>query len=305
MTGQRQEVPVEKFIEPPAPTRRLIVVNKPDAVQTEVRVGHVGIARKHPDYMAINLAIRILGGEGSNRLHNVLRTQRGLTYGAQADMDTLKESGDFLAHTNTRSAATAEVVRVIFDEFWRLQRDPVGERELADAKAYHDRQLPADDRDAGRHRDAGAQRGLLRPADRGAPELPRARQCRDGGRHPARRARVSPARPAVGRAGREPRGVRAGPQRRRLHQLRAGRAREPGSHDRRFQARRPAAPAAAAQPRLRTICLSGAGRAARRRRLRPRRAPARARCSIARSPRRAASRSCATSRASRRPPGRR
>jgi zinc protease len=132
----RKEVPVEKLIEPPAPTRRLIVVNKPDAVQTEVRVGHLGIARRHPDYMAINLAIRILGGEGSNRLHNVLRTQRGLTYGAQADMDTLKESGDFLAHTNTRSAATAEVVRVIFDEFWRLQRDPVGERELADAKAY-------------------------------------------------------------------------------------------------------------------------------------------------------------------------
>jgi zinc protease len=133
---ERKEIPVEKFIEPPVPTRRLIVVNKPDAVQTEVRVGHVGIARKHPDYMAINLAIRILGGEGSNRLHNVLRTQRGLTYGAQADMDTLKETGDFLAHTNTRSVATAEVVRVIFDEFWRLQREPVGERELADAKAY-------------------------------------------------------------------------------------------------------------------------------------------------------------------------
>ena len=133
---ERKEVPVEKFIEPPAPTRRLIVVNKPDAVQTEVRVGHIGIPRKHPDYMAVNLAIRILGGEGSNRLHNVLRTQRGLTYGAQADMDTLKESGDFVAHTNTRSEATAEVVRLIFDEFWRLQRDPVGERELADAKAY-------------------------------------------------------------------------------------------------------------------------------------------------------------------------
>jgi hypothetical protein len=36
-------------------------------------------------------------------------------------MDTLRESGDFLARTNTRSAATAEV-SVIFDEFWRLQR---------------------------------------------------------------------------------------------------------------------------------------------------------------------------------------
>ncbi len=132
----RKDVPAEPFVEPPAPTRRLIVINKPDAVQTEVRVGHLGIPRKHPDYMAVNLAIRILGGEGSNRLHNVLRTQRGLTYGAQADMDTRKESGDFQARTNTRSQATAEVLKLIFDEFWRLKRDPVGERELADAKAY-------------------------------------------------------------------------------------------------------------------------------------------------------------------------
>jgi zinc protease len=133
---ERREIPVEKFIDPPGPTRRLVVVNKPDAVQTEVRVGHIGIPRKFPDYMAVNLAVRILGGEGSNRLHNVLRTQRSLTYGAQADLDTLKDTGDIQAHTNTRSAATAEVVRVIFDEFWRLQREPVSERELADAKAY-------------------------------------------------------------------------------------------------------------------------------------------------------------------------
>jgi zinc protease len=133
---ERKEIPVEKFIEPPSPTRRLVVVNKPDAVQTEVRVGNIGIPRTHPDYMAVNLAIRILGGEGSNRLHNILRTQRGLTYGAQANLDTLKESGDFVAQTNTRSDATAEVLRLTFDEFWRLQRDQVSDRELADAKAY-------------------------------------------------------------------------------------------------------------------------------------------------------------------------
>ena len=133
---ERRELEAQKFIDPPDPTRRVIVVNKPDAVQTEVRVGHLGIARKHPDYMAVNLAIRILGGEGSNRLHQVLRTQRGLTYGAQANMDTLKETGDFEAETNTRSEATGEVLRLIVDEFWRIQRERVSEYELADAKAY-------------------------------------------------------------------------------------------------------------------------------------------------------------------------
>jgi zinc protease len=133
---ERRDVPAAPPVEPPSPTRRVVIVNKPDAVQTEVRVGHIGIPRNHPDYMAVNLAIRILGGEGSNRLHQVLRTARGLTYGAQADFDTYKESGDFQAETNTRTAATGEVLRLIVDEFWRLQRDRVSDRELSDAKAY-------------------------------------------------------------------------------------------------------------------------------------------------------------------------
>jgi zinc protease len=133
---ERRDVTAQKFIEPPEPTRRVIVVNKPDAVQTEVRVGHIGVPRNHPDYMALNLAIRILGGEGSNRLHQVLRTDRGLTYGAQANMDALKETGDFEAETNTRSDATGEVLRLIVDEFWRLQRERVGAVELENAKAY-------------------------------------------------------------------------------------------------------------------------------------------------------------------------
>jgi zinc protease len=133
---ERRDVPSQKYTDPPDPTRRVVIVNKPDAVQTELRVGHIGIPRNHPDYMAVNLAVRILGGEGSNRLHQVLRTERGLTYGAQANMDALKETGDFQAETNTRSDATGEVLRLIVDEFWRMQRDRVGTIELDNAKAY-------------------------------------------------------------------------------------------------------------------------------------------------------------------------
>ncbi len=133
---ERRDVPTQKYMDPPDATRRVVIVNKPDAVQTEVRVGHIGIPRNHPDYMALNLAIRILGGEGSNRLHQVLRTERGLTYGAQANLDALKETGDFQAETNTRSDATGEVLRLIVDEFWRMQRDRVGTLELDNAKAY-------------------------------------------------------------------------------------------------------------------------------------------------------------------------
>jgi zinc protease len=131
----RDVAPVPKA-EPPVATRRLVIVNKPDAVQTEIRVGHLGIERQHKDYLAMDLAIKILGGEGSNRLHRVLRSERGLTYGAEATMQSLEQGGDFMAETATRTDTTAEVLRLVVDEFQKLQRERVNERELADAQAY-------------------------------------------------------------------------------------------------------------------------------------------------------------------------
>jgi zinc protease len=130
------EVPAVKTDAPPQPTRRVVVIDKPDAVQTEIRVGQLGIPRKHPDYMAVDLAFKILGGEGANRLHRVLRSERGLTYGASADIQALKQTGDFVAETDTRTETTGEALRIIFDEYAKLRRDRVNERELADAQAY-------------------------------------------------------------------------------------------------------------------------------------------------------------------------
>jgi zinc protease len=132
---RREIVPVVQS-SPPEPTRRVVVINKPDAVQTELRVGHLAIPRKHPDYLAFDLAMKILGGEGANRLHRVLRSERGLTYGASAEYQALQQAGDFAADTDTRSDATAEALRLIVEEITKLQRERVSSRELADAQAY-------------------------------------------------------------------------------------------------------------------------------------------------------------------------
>ena len=133
---QRAQSTPPKTTEPPSPTRRVVVVDRPGAVQTEVRIGNIALPRKHPDYLALDLAMKILGGEGGNRLHRVLRSERGLTYGASADVNALKEAGDLVADTDTRSESTAEVLRLIVDEMWKLQRQRVSGRELADAQAY-------------------------------------------------------------------------------------------------------------------------------------------------------------------------
>ena len=132
----RGDVPPWKPIDPPAQTRRLVIVDKPDAVQTEIRVGQIAIPRKHPDYLAFDVAIKILGGEGANRLHRVLRSERGLTYGAEADMEAFKQSGDFVAETNTKTETTAETLRLTVEEIAKLPRQRVYERELGDAQAY-------------------------------------------------------------------------------------------------------------------------------------------------------------------------
>jgi predicted Zn-dependent peptidase len=130
------DVAATKLADPPAATRRVIVVDRPGAVQTEIRVGHIGLPRKHKDFLALDLALKILGGEGGNRLHRVLRSERGLTYGAEATFSALKESGAIAANTDTRSDTTAEALRLIVDEFARIRRERVSPRELADAQAY-------------------------------------------------------------------------------------------------------------------------------------------------------------------------
>ena len=129
-------VPETTPIDPPAPTKRVIVIDKKDAVQTEIRVGHLAIPRKHEDYEAISQTVKILGGEGANRLQQVLRSQRQLTYGASADLDTYKMTGAIVAETDTQTRSTAEALRVVVDEFSRLQRERVYDEELRGAQDY-------------------------------------------------------------------------------------------------------------------------------------------------------------------------
>lgn len=132
----RADVAAPRMMEPPEPTRRVVVIDKPDSVQTEIRVGQVAIPRRHPDHLAFDLAVKILGGEGANRLHGVLRSQRGLTYGASAQAFALKQAGSLVAETDTQTETTIEVLQLMLSEFARIQRERVGPRELADAQAY-------------------------------------------------------------------------------------------------------------------------------------------------------------------------
>jgi zinc protease len=132
----RVELPQTKPDDPPPPTRRVVIIDRPGAVQTEIRVGNTSLPRRHRDYLALDIAMKILGGEGGNRLHRVLRSERGLTYGASAALNAFKDTGNLVAETDTRSETTAEALRLVVDEIVRLQRQRVQQRELTDAQEY-------------------------------------------------------------------------------------------------------------------------------------------------------------------------
>lgn len=133
---ERREVPTVPPPQPPPVARRVIVIDRPGSAQTEIRVGHLSIERTHPDYIPFDLAIRILGGEGANRLFGVLRSDRGLTYGASADLNTYRTAGVVVAETDTRTSATGEALRLMVNEFARLQRESVHPAELRGAQDF-------------------------------------------------------------------------------------------------------------------------------------------------------------------------
>ena len=132
----RRDVPVLDVSElDPFEGPKIVVIDNPDSVQTEIRVGQVTVARKDPDYFPVLIASYVLGG-ASGRLMRSLRVERGLTYGAYETIVPRKGPGSLYALTETRTEMTAEAVGLILDEISRIREERVPEDELEAVKAF-------------------------------------------------------------------------------------------------------------------------------------------------------------------------
>ena len=128
--------PPENTVQSSSPSRRVIVIDKPDAVQTEIRIGNRGIRRDSSDYGALTMANQILGGPATNRLFHSLRSQRGLTYGASSDLVCHQTVGSWVAKTSTRTPETLKAINLILEEMKRLQDHPPNDAELDTTRSY-------------------------------------------------------------------------------------------------------------------------------------------------------------------------
>lgn len=132
--GKEHEVP--KVQTPRRDKPRIVVIDMPDAVQSEIRVGQVGVAFADPDFFAAEVYNSVLGGGSASRLYQEVRTKRGLSYGAGSSFVKSLEPGSFQASTFTKTDSTAQVVEVMLDAIRDLEKTPVPTAELDARKAY-------------------------------------------------------------------------------------------------------------------------------------------------------------------------
>ena len=128
--------------EPARRTRALHIVNKPDAPQSELRIGHVGLPRHHPDYFPVVIMNAVLGGLFSSRINLNLREVHGYTYGANSYFDWRRQKGPWVVATAVASEVTPAAASEVLKEIDRFRAAPITEDELTLATSYLDGVFP-------------------------------------------------------------------------------------------------------------------------------------------------------------------
>jgi predicted Zn-dependent peptidase len=80
------------------------------APQSELRIGHVAVARDTPDYHALVVANTILGGQFVSRINLNLREDKGVTYGARTAFEFRRLPGPFALQVSVQTSATAQAI---------------------------------------------------------------------------------------------------------------------------------------------------------------------------------------------------
>ena len=135
-SGNTEAAGCSKLPAVPPVQRRIIVIDKPDAVQTEIRVGNLAVSRDSEEYAAIEVTNEIFGGTAPNRLFEALRVEEGLIYGVQSHLDARKTTGLWVVETATRTGGTLKSLKIILREMDRLAARLVSRSEFELARSY-------------------------------------------------------------------------------------------------------------------------------------------------------------------------
>ncbi len=129
----------------PTPTApRIAVIDKPDAVETQFRIGLPGIDRTSPDRVPLWLVNTLFGGRFTSVLNEALRINSGLSYGASSQVEQNHLQGRITISSFTATQNTVKAVNLALDVLKGIAEKGITAEQLASAKAYVKGTYPAD-----------------------------------------------------------------------------------------------------------------------------------------------------------------
>ncbi|HEX7418274.1 MAG TPA: pitrilysin family protein [Thermoanaerobaculia bacterium] len=115
---------------------RIYIIDRPQAVQSEIRIGHIGVPRSCEDYFPLSVMNALLGGVFNSRINLNLREKHGYTYGARSAFAFRRQAGPFVVAAPVRNEVTRESVQEVLAELKRIRTGDVETVELDDTKNY-------------------------------------------------------------------------------------------------------------------------------------------------------------------------
>jgi len=123
-------------IPPVATTSHVWLIDKPDAVQTQIRIGRIAIRRADPEFLPLDVTNHIFGGSYNSRLNTEVRIKKGLTYGASSSFTAHRYIGSLAVETYTRTEATVDATKLLMDLLTGMSQGKISQKELDFARDY-------------------------------------------------------------------------------------------------------------------------------------------------------------------------
>lgn len=114
--------------------KRIVLVNRPGSVQSNILFGNRAIKRTDPDFYPVAVANMILGGGSASRLFGNIREKLGYAYDVNSIATPRALAGEFTLSAQTRTAVTADALKEMLKEEERIRTSPVSDNELRSAK---------------------------------------------------------------------------------------------------------------------------------------------------------------------------
>jgi len=119
----------------PASARRIVLIDRPGAAQTELAIGGLLMERRDPDFIAMGVLNGVLGGTIGSRLYRILRDEKGYSFNPGSVYSAYRFPGFWRAKAAVRTDATADSIAIVLEQLRRLCDEPVPADELDRAKS--------------------------------------------------------------------------------------------------------------------------------------------------------------------------